>query len=950
MGFMNAHELILLSPYRFPAQYLMTLAEEDMACWLSGFSTLWHPALLWQGQAPPRCESQYDHEQPRPNCVYVLPESPPLYLPDDWRERVRAVGSVAIQATPERSATLANLESALDASTAVEIGWKAGCHLSADALGYFFGLGLGHLLLASLVEAMERENPLDSAAFWGEVQNAMAALRDSGEAHGGWMDALRRAAEMLLKAREALYPVTIHLLDLHLLNDAQLAEPWPVSLSAGNVLNILATGRQLEELSHQHPAKFSLLRARLDAGAAEICGGLWTEREDNLLPVDSQLWNIRKGCDTVKRLFGSEVRVFARKRFGYHAQLPLLLTSSGITRCLLLAYEENSGLPNYQGVTISWPSPDGKTLEAFVRNPQPVDQAQTFFNLGHAWFKTTREDQTATLALVHKDKPPAAWYGDLMCLARLAPLFGKWTTFGQYFSEISGGEYVPSLSPDEFHFDYLAERTEAHLLDPTSGFARYARIRRRLDTCWTLAGLHRSLTGVADNLRIAKELEALEDHFEGCAPEEPSDPPPGQTLEAMENSLAATLAGRLQSRAAANQPGYMILNPCGFTRRLALELDGAHWPLTVEGPVKACQLDGNLLRVVVEVPALGFAWIPREGAANTPLPPQRLRLADQPTLTLRNEFFEVEIDPQSGGLRALRDHKTRVNRIGQQLVFHPGSQMKIREAKVHSTGPALGEIVTEGTLIDQHQQVLANFRQRFRLWLGRPVLEIRIDLEPTHVPSGYPWFAYYGARFAWRDERTVLLRSSAGTGYVSSHPRPQTPDYLELRLGPMGTVIYPGGLPFHQKHEGRMLDVILVPEGEKTHTFDLAIALDREQPIQTAQGLVTPTVVVPTEKGPPHIGSSGWLFHLDSPHLLLSRLHPGGLEATDGSSKIDAVTARLLECGGHSGQAELRCVRNPKRAQVLNAKGDFLVEAMVIGDAVGLEVTPNDFVQVQVEF
>ena len=969
---MNPHELILLSPYRYPAQHLMTLAEEDMASWLSAYSALWHPALLWQASAPPRCESQYDHEQPHPGCIYALPESPPLYLPDDWREKVQAVGSITFQATPDRQATLANLQAALNADNAAAMGWK-NCQLSNDDLGYFFGVGLGYLLHASLVEAMEHENLLDGAGFWDNVQQAIAgfaadrsrvrqnageasetedALPRSGErGYGDWLDHLRHAAEKLLTSREVMYPVTIHLLDLLLLSDARLADPWPASLTTGNVLNILASGAQLEKLSREQPAKLKMLRESIQADQAEICGGLYQEREDILLPVDSQLWNLQKGRETAKKLLDADIRVFARKRFGFHSQLPLLLTSSGITHCLLLAYDENSGLPTYTGVTISWPSPDGKTLEAFVRNPHPVDNPQTFFNLGHYWFKTTREDQAATIALVHKDKPPAVWYGDLMRLAQLAPLLGKWTTFSKYFGEVTSGEYVPSLSPDDFHFDYLSERTEAHLPGPISDFARHVRLRRRLDACWTLAGLQRSLAGAADTLNVSAELQSIEDLVEKSAPEGPESL---AELESLEKKIAGTLADRLQSRATTNQPGYMVLNPCGFARRLALELEPAARPLAIEGPVKACQLDGNLLRVVVEVPALGFAWIPREGPPGTTSPPQRLRLADQPSLTLRNEFFEVEIDPQTGGLKAIRDHKSRVNRLGQKLVFHPGSEMKIRESRVTSAGPALGEIITEGSLVDPHQQVLANFRQRFRVWLGRPVLEMRIELEPTNAPTGYPWFAYYGSRFAWRDERGILLRSAAGTGYVTAHPRPQTPDYLELRLGRFGTVIYPGGLPFHQRHEGRMLDVILVPEGEKAHTFDLAIALDREQPIQTAQGLVTPSIVVPTEKGPPHIGASGWLFHLDSPHLLLSRLQPGAVEVrTDGDARPeprDVVTARFLECGGHSGQAEFRCVRNPRRAAVLNARGDFLLEASVNGDAVGLEVTPNDLAQVQIEF
>ena len=58
------------------------------------------------------------------------------------------------------------------------------------------------------------------------------------------------------------------------------------------------------------------------------------------------------------------------------------------------------------------------------------------------------------------------------------------------------------------------------------------------------------------------------------------------------------------------------------------------------------------------------------------------------------------------------------------------------------------------------------------------------------------------------------------------HTRPSTPDFLELRSGAHATAILPGGLPFHQRQGTRMLDIILVPEGESANTFDLALGLE----------------------------------------------------------------------------------------------------------------------------
>ncbi len=310
---------------------------------------------------------------------------------------------------------------------------------------------------------------------------------------------------------------------------------------------------------------------------------------------------------------------------------------------------------------------------------------------------------------------------------------------------------------------------------------------------------------------------------------------------------------------------------------------------------------------------------------------------------MRNEFFEAEIDTHTGGLRAIRDVRTRVNRIGQQLVYNPGSTVRVHKIDVTSTGPALGEIVTEGVLLDANDQELAHFRQRFQAWLGRPMLDLRIEIQPVQPPRGYPWHAYYGARFAWRDERALLLRGVNGTGYVTSHSRPVTPDYLELRVGQQNTVIFPGGLPFHQRNGGRMLDVLLIPEGETCRTFDLGISLDRPVPMQTAQGFITPVPVAATAQGPPHVGATGYLFHLDAANVLLTSLRPG----PDGS---DAVLARLLECGGTGGAAELHTVRDPTRALLLDARGTTLYDVATQGDACLLDVARHDLLHLRVEF
>src|SRR5262249_14958964 len=151
-----------------------------------------------------------------------------------------------------------------------------------------------------------------------------------------WRSRLQAAAERLLSAREVLYPVTIHLLDLCLLEEERPQEWLTSSFAHGLPLNLLASASLLEAWDRAQREQVAVLRERVTAEQAEVCGGPYVERPDALLPLESQLWNLLKGQAAYKRILGGEVRVFGRKRFAAQTQLPLLLGNAGMRRALLV--------------------------------------------------------------------------------------------------------------------------------------------------------------------------------------------------------------------------------------------------------------------------------------------------------------------------------------------------------------------------------------------------------------------------------------------------------------------------------------------------------------------------------------------------------------------------------------------------------------------------------------
>ena len=208
---MNVRPLFLLSAYRPPTTYPVTLADGEAAAWLNGYAALWHPSALRGSSQPPEIASSYDHDLPKPGAVYCIPEGPTLYQPEDWVHRLKEAGAVSFIATVDREQSIANLIAALREFQ------PDLPDVTSEMASLFSAIGYGYLTVETWFDAAEHEHLLDREGFWNDITTAIgqSEIRDV-------RTQLKLAAEKLQSARETLHSGSVRLLDFAVLDPERL--------------------------------------------------------------------------------------------------------------------------------------------------------------------------------------------------------------------------------------------------------------------------------------------------------------------------------------------------------------------------------------------------------------------------------------------------------------------------------------------------------------------------------------------------------------------------------------------------------------------------------------------------------------------------------------------------------------------------------------------------------
>ncbi|WP_417391677.1 hypothetical protein [Gimesia sp.] len=965
---MTYNDIVVLIPCHSLDDFPTELDEKEAESLLNAFAVAWHPELLASSRVIPSWHRSDEPPQFLSDRLLLVPKTSEDWLPYGWIEEAQANGATVVSGKIHRqewaeAALLPLHSSANEAEESVQ-----SPALSEELVADFYALGICYIQLELLTRCMHHFSSLDEATIQREaIAAADAVLADDNEAARAH---LKACFEVLLENRERFYPIDCYLIDLCLLTPEWANESLKQSITDERPLNILVSGDDLQTIADQNSELISLLSKSCQDRESEVIGGEQDQISTPVVPVESVIWQLQAGTKTVQQLTGMTPTTWARRRFGLASLLPMLLHRFGFHSALHLVLDDGI-YPDYEQSKIHWEGADGTILDAFSRIPMSAEGAAGYLRFPQRMAESMEEDQVGALMFAHWPDVKSPFFEDFKRIHHYAPVLGSFVLLNDFFQNTESSGRHSSYDAREYLSPFLSQLVAMRKPDPLSRFIRHF---ARHDEFTAGRWFHTVARAIYGKPVEEEALLKIEQDIE-CGHPDADEGATNQALQSLQGFFddgVAQLAKIILQGAEQSASGVLLLNSLSFSRRVIVDLpDFPHEP-AAHPAVKATQFDETRKQAVVELPAAGFVWL-QPGLSPAAPPKTSVPIAEP--LLLRNEFFEVHIHAETGGIAQIKEYGRKPNRLSQQLSYRfpyqrnistpgalgdwdtktPYSATRGVKAELTCEGPGMGEIVTTGEIYDQvSNTTLATFRQTFQLWRGRPIVDVKIELDVQTLPDGNPWDHYYAARFAWGDSTASLTRSLLESAHAFQGERFEGPHYFEIAEGEERVTILNHGLPFHRKTGPRMLDSMLIVEGETRREFQFSIALNQNFPMQIARNVMVPAGSYSSQVGPPRMGDQGWLFHVSVSNVQITRVmnlqKPAHEAAADLPGTPAGFALRLIETEGIHRSVKLRCFKSPVSARQRDFHGKTVVELPVEEDAALVEMSPYEIAEIEIIF
>lgn len=927
---MKYQELIILLPCHSLEDFPTHHHGDDAQGLLANWSALWHPALLAAADALPRWYRADDPPEEVAGRLIAVPSVSQAQIPTGFAQRAKGDGACLVRNKLDRAEIVRTALESLD-------GGDGGIdpELAAD----FLALGYCYLQIQLLTRQLRYSSNLDETHFKKQTLAAATAAVEHNEPLA--REKLAACFDVLAEERYRYYPSDAFVLDLTMLAPTTIGAGLRDALGGPAAVNLLLSGDLLDQIAQREPETLAAIQRALAENRLGLIGGEQTEQRLPLLSHESLLAELRQGLATSERLLGKRPLVYGRQRFGLTPILPQVLRKLGFEAALHVTFEDGT-FPAGSQAKIRWEGADGTSIDSFARMPFDASKPETYLGFAVRIGESIDRDHVAAILLAHWPGTVSPWFHDLQRIGRYGSVLGKFVTVEQFFRDTDLPVHQDRYEAHQYKSPYLKQAVIRRQPDPISTSVRDWRQfyeQQAAETFGTLA----TLVSRADEAAEQRQAESLD--------------------AALEKFAASLLRGSGPA-----QRGCLVANPTSFLRRLNVETTGLRGLPANERPVYAAAESAETpprQQLVVDVPPLGFAWLaPEQGSAGKAAAKKPARtLVDG--LLLHNEFIQALIDPITGTLRALKDYKSRSNRMSQQIAFRLGgsatraagetwkepdssagySVMAADSVEATIATAALGEIVARGRLLNREGKTLAGFRQTYRLWRGSRVLHVEVELDPQTECQSDPWNSYYCARIAWASPGAELYRAANETRVKAESKRIEAPHYLEIDDGVLKNTLLTGGLPFHIRQELTRLDSLLIVRGETARVFRFGLALDLTHPMQEAISFLSPTVSLCEDRPPPASAASSWLFHIDAKNVVATHWQPL-VEA----GRAIGFRVRLLETEGRPAQVKLSTFRPVAAARKVDFRGTTTGDCTLADGKLQLPMSGNEWVEIEAKW
>lgn len=926
------------------------LPEDGAASLLNAVACAWHPRLLQLSTSIPllrQAESLSGYPGRR---IILVPSASESWMPHEWRSVLRDQGHIVISNCVTREEWLTAIHGALEHEFSTVTSVDNSTKPEQDLVPHF--LSLGTVLLQTQLLSRRRHHFVDpdNTLIGREVRQAADAFlngdADTAKVH------LQRCFEHVRETRERFHPMNCYLIDICIPSDDEAPETILDLLQSPTKLNLFATGRDLTRWTSQNSGISEALSSALSGERIGLLSGHDHETRTSLGSMATTVADIQRCKSLFQKTLAHTPRHWARRRFGLTASMPQLLSHLGFESAFHVALDD--GLyPDRERSQFEWQAPDGSMIAAASRIPLAIDSAAGFLRFADRYNESMQDDSTAALFLARLPILKSPWMTDLQIAATYAPVLGEFVTMDQLCHAAGGTRLAEQHDHSDYLAPFLIQSSVLKTEPPVSGPATLRLLNQRLESLQTIrgiAGLIRSQEGMPGLSSQLSELEAAVADLElqhvdvlDSSPERMQKLlETASQLTARLNEIESGLLSAIQKRIPAKEcsrRGLFLLNSLPFARYAAISWPD-NWARPAESSViELAEVNGGKERLLVKIPPGGFAWLTESQSPQTMHPVMKEARGEAPLaepLTLRNRHFEVTLSDRTGGIASVTWHQQRGNRLSQQSCFRYERAVTLPDdgsGEVRKTSYAIASIISQrvveaGLVFASVETIcelvspvdgsrLATVIQTTSIDRVQPRIQIQLRFEniKSNV-KGNPWLSYYGCRFAWDNESAAITRAVMGQAGGFRAERFESPDYVEVSDTDHRVVIVPHGRPYHRRSGPRMLDSLLIVEGESAREFQFTVEFDQPFPLRTAADAMTPLAMLETTGSAPAGAASSWILGLSAKNVEIVNTRYKAVTEDESES----LNLLLSETDGVAVDCLIKTARKPTAAFAINAE------------------------------